>query len=710
MFNKHLKIVEQIVIVVIFAVIVPMTVSGFIINNINQQAVRYQLRESATLIANMVSDEIEFFNSTANSNLEQIAFQLEYFPTNIEKKAYLESIMGKLPGCKNLVLVNEFQLDEIKENDKKNQLISVSRKLPGDKYLVASYRKDGIRDKIFKSLKDEKRQIYVITDDKNLFAELNYRSEDYKKTISLLPKVLIKDEPVIFGDIKNQPLVYVSKGDSNITVIVNTTENITRNSITENSTKILLSVLFATLAIIFVVGIYTSYLYINIRQLFKGIIAISKGNYERQIRLLTTAFTPHEIIFLAFEFNRMATEIHKSYIQLKKNNVELNKLNEFRSNLIDTVSHELRTPLTSIQGYTTRLMRQDIEIDEETKQKSLRIIKEQSERLKSLIEDLLTVPDIEGMRLKTVSEQVFIPEVLEEAKNLIKNKEQKEILFQISEDFPLVIGDKERLVQVFANLLENGVKYASENSRILVSGVVEDNLAKIYVKNNCEVIPQEKLDQLFEKFVRLDDDTTRTTRGTGLGLFIVKGLVEAMNGSIKITSDETCGFCVEINLKLAENSENNEISEDNEISENYEISEKIENPENTDTSEIANNFEVIDISETAKIFENVIIPQEINNSEKIKSSENIEKSEENIEKTEIKETTEIKKTKKSKKSKSVQDNKENKNQKKTKGSKKSKSKKVDSSKDVIEIMEEIPEINDLEEIDINFDETSKDIG
>lgn len=159
-------------------------------------------------------------------------------------------------------------------------------------------------------------------------------------------------------------------------------------------------------------------MYINIRQLFKAVIALSKGNYQRQIRLLTTSFTPYEIIFLANEFNNMATEIHKSYLQLKKKNVELKQLNEFRSNLLDTVSHELRTPLTSIQGYTSRLMRQDIVIDEETKQKSLRIIKEQSERLKRLIEDLLTIPDIEGMRLRTVNSNIWINEVFEQSELL----------------------------------------------------------------------------------------------------------------------------------------------------------------------------------------------------------------------------------------------------------------------------------------------------
>ena len=555
MFGKHLKIVEQIAIVFIFAVVVPMSISGFIINNINQQSMRYQLRESAVLIANMVSDEIDFFNKTVSSNLEQIIYSLNYFPTQKAKNDYLQSVVKTLSDCEELKIVNSSQLDQIHGRNKINKKATISLKINDNQYLVATYKLDAIRDELFRSIADDKRQIYVLTNDGDLLAEHNYTEDAYKKTIALLPDRLRKNKPVIFGDTKNQPLVYVSKDEPKITIIVNTTEKVTQKAITNNSLKIILSCLFATFTIIFVVALYTYYLYINIRQLFKGIIAISKGNYERQIRLLTTAFTPHEIIFLAFEFNRMATEIHKSYIQLKKNNVELKQLNEFRSNLIDTVSHELRTPLTSIQGYTSRLMRQDIKIDEETRQKSLRIIKEQSERLKRLIEDLLTIPDIEGMRLRTKVEQVYIPELLEESRILIKNKDNKEIIFNVSEDFPLVEADKDRLLQVFVNLLENAAKYATEGSQIVVDADIKDNKAKIFVKNDCEVIPPKKLNKLFEKFIRLDDNTTRTTRGTGLGLFIVKGLVEAMNGEISLHSDKTCGFCVELTLNLSNVSE-----------------------------------------------------------------------------------------------------------------------------------------------------------
>lgn len=553
---KRLKIVEQIGIVFFFAVLIPMCVSGFIINNINQQSMRYQLRESAVLIANMVSDEIDFFSNSVNSSLEQIAFSLNFIPGKSQKTKYLKNVSANFDNCEKIEIISS--KEELEQIHKKNNLedkATVSIPIDKTSFLVATYTMEALQDELFQSLKDDGRQIYVMTNEGKLIAAHNYTENVFEETLALLPKKLKLNTPVIFGDVKNQPLVYVHKNDPRITIIVNTTEKITQKAINNNRAKIILSFILATLVIIFVTALYTYYLYINIRQLFKGIIAISKGNYERQIRLLTTAFTPHEIVFLAFEFNRMAGEIHKSYLQLKQNNIELKQLNEFRSNLIDTVSHELRTPLTSIQGYTSRLLRQDITIDEETKQKSLRIIKEQSERLKRLIEDLLTIPDIEGMRLRTNIERVWLPEVLETAKMLVKNKDNKEIIINVPQNFPDVSGDANRLEQVFVNLIENAIKYAYPASKIIIEGIVEDNIAKIFVKNDCDIIPPKKLNTLFEKFIRLDDNTTRTTRGTGLGLFIVKGLIEAMHGEIKLSSDKDCGFCVEVALKLAADEE-----------------------------------------------------------------------------------------------------------------------------------------------------------
>lgn len=544
---KRLKIAEQIIIVLLFAVLIPMAISGFIINNINQQSMRSQLRDSAVLISKIVSEEIDVFITSSLNELNQIKNSYEFLSPG-SRRSYLRTTIMKSPEFQDLkILDTQKELMALHDYNTEHNSFSIYTTLDNGKFLVATFNVDFVKKKLFRSMLDEERQIYVLSHDGKLIAEHNFKEKDFEATIKHLPKRMKTDTPVIFGKIKNQPLVYLKKTNPDITIIVNTTRNVTRKAINENRVKIILAVLFTSLTVIFVVGLYTYYLYINIRQLFKGIIALSKGNYRRRIRLITNVFTPYEIIFLAFEFNRMASQIHKSYIELKKKNVELKELNEFRSNLIDTVSHEFRTPLTSIQGYTSRLLRQDIEIDEEMKQKSLRTIKKQSERLSRMVEDLLVVPDIEGEKIRINPEPLWLNKIVESAIALVSS-EDKVIENNIGEDFPLVLADKDRLEQVFVNLLENAVKYSTEGAVISVSSVEKARFAKVYIKNPCEVIPEAKLEKLFEKFTRIDDKTTRTTRGTGLGLFIVKGLVEAMNGEIKISSTAKEGFVVEIKL------------------------------------------------------------------------------------------------------------------------------------------------------------------
>lgn len=550
---KKLKIIEQIAIVFFIAVVIPMSISGFIINNINQQSVRHQLRESAILVASMVSDEMDFYIKTNEMTLAQIADALEYLPTRAKKEKFIDDVEKKYPNCKDIVIVKtQKELEGITDNARLNEQPILSTQLKDGSYLVVTYNANNLDNQLFKSLENDNRQIYIMDENNHLIASHNFTPDAFKETLDLLPKDLVIEDPVLFGDEKNRPIVYLHRNNPNFTIVVNTTENIAKHAIIDNRVKIILSVLAAILSMMVLIGFYIYYLYINIRQLFKAVIALSKGNYQRQIRLLTTSFTPYEIVFLANEFNNMASEIHKSYLELKRKNKELKELNEFRSNLLDTVSHELRTPLTSIQGYTSRLMRQDIVIDEETKQKSLRIIKEQSERLKRLIEDLLTIPDIEGMRLRTENGPVWLGEVFEQAELLLRKKDGRDIVVSLDKNFPQVFADKGRLEQVFVNLYENAIKYSYPDTPIIVETFVKKGKAVIKVKNSCDKIPEKKLNSLFQKFVRLDDNMTRTTRGTGLGLFIVKGLVEAMEGSITLSSNEDYGFCATITLNIAE--------------------------------------------------------------------------------------------------------------------------------------------------------------
>ena len=387
---KRFKIIEQIAIIVILSVFIPLTITGIIVNNINQHSMRRELSYSARMIAEVVAKNIQIYSKI--------------------------------------------------DSDLKNS-----------------------SDKILSIFKTDKRQIYVIDAvTRDLIISGQKTDDEYKDAILNLPTFLLKDTATIYGDSKNQPIAYYRLSSPDVIVIVNTTSKLSDSTIAVARSKIILSLLAAALSIIFCVGIYTYYLYINIRQLFKGIMAISGGNYKRKIRLLTSIFTPYEIIFLSNEFNRMVLEINLSYRRLKSKNRELAYYNEFRTNLIDTVSHEFRTPLTSILGYTSRLLRKDIEIDDETKEKSLKVIKKQSERLSRMIEDLLVIPDIENSKLNIKLEAIDVDE-LKENLNALKIHENREYILNIKDGINSLYADKDRLEQVLINLIDNANKYGFEN-------------------------------------------------------------------------------------------------------------------------------------------------------------------------------------------------------------------------------------------------------
>ena len=545
--KRRLKIAEQIIVVSFFAVLIPMSVSGFIINNINQQSNRAHLRSAAVMIANIVSEEIDVFVQSISSEMAQISATLAFYNSPAQEQQYIDKILKSMPLYNELAIINDKnRLNRYKSYYIKDNNIVYDYKMNDGRYIAAVLDLDDLKKNLFKTLPEDKRQIYVLEgENRELIASSNYTQKGFENCISQLPSKLIEDTPTIFGDVKNKPLVYLKKTKPDAIIIVNTTEALKKRAIDYNRDKIILSILVAMLTIFFVVGLYTSYLYTNIRQLFKAIIAISKGNYERRIRLLTNIFTPFEIVFLGNEFNKMVKQIHKSYIQLKKKNKELKQLNEFRSNMIDTVSHEFRTPLTSIQGYTSRLLRQDIEIDEYTKQKSLKVIKRQSERLRRMIEDLLVIPDIEGARLNVNLASVPINTIIENAIFLVKNDSGKEIINNVENCSTEFIADNDRIEQVFVNLIENAIRYAGEEKTISITTKEEGTWVWAIIKDNGRGIAAEDLPHIFDKFYR---GQTREKKGTGLGLYLVKYFVELLGGSIEVQS--TLGHGTEFRLRL----------------------------------------------------------------------------------------------------------------------------------------------------------------
>lgn len=531
---KRLRIVQQILIVILFAVVVPFVTIGLIISNVSQQSVRRELNYGVTQISSYIADTISSFIKASDNEFGYIAAAVHEIPSRTLTKKYLNEIEKKSDKYKNLKIV---RLDNFVSNkyefNPDTKAVSLFANIEGSRYLSGELSFKGLEKLIGERANNMLQTIFIFDDEMALVAANSQDKKALEEVMRALPKNRKQDEGVLFSKIKNQPLAYFQMQEPNWVVVVMTNPSVTKNTIDRAREKIILSLLIAAFCIFLTVGLYTYYLYINIRQLFKGIIAISKGSYDRKIRLLKSIFTPHEIVFLEKEFNYMTQKVSQTYSEISEKNLELKRLNEYRDSLVSAISHEFRTPLTSIIGYSSRLMRQDIVIDEDMKMKSLHIIKQQAQRLSRMVDDLLTIPDIESFHLSINPQLIDLPKVVELC---VEYSNTKNVKFEIEQDEKLnkVYVDYDRLIQIIINLCDNAVKYNLDNEPIKISIKNTDVGVQLKITNKSENIPPEILEKLYDKFIRLDSDLTRTTRGTGLGLYIVKGLCNAMNIKVNI--------------------------------------------------------------------------------------------------------------------------------------------------------------------------------
>lgn len=558
-FRIHrLRIVEQVVVVAIFSLIIPLIVTGIIVNNINRQALARELRNTALIIAKNVDRNIYDMFKSDDAKIKEIALSIKYLPNKAMIDKYLSDYVKTTEIFSDLHIerVNPHNLpDYISESGHLNPssgTITVSEKLDKNHYLIGIMNKEYLHNQIFKGINEPIREIFVISEKGKLVSSINYNEKDFQTIYPLIPPNMENGTTASIGKNHNQPIICTKMKSMDVTIIVNTTTEIMERTIYFSAWQILTAMIVSAIASLLFISMYLSYLYLNIRQLFKGINALTKGNYSRKIRLLKNVLTPYELVYLANEFNKAADEINDAYSKLAKQKEELEILDNFRSNLIDTVSHEFRTPLTSIKGYSSRLMRTDITIDKATWNKSLKVIKQQTERLSRMVEDLLVIPDIEGAHLNMTFESVNVAESLELSLISVKNIENRKVINNVAEKNLHICADKDRFEQVLINIIENANKYGTEDTPLVIDAVKVNGKVTIILKNYAPYIDKQTVKKLFEKFVRLDDKTTRTTRGTGLGLFIVKGLLSAMGGTIFIKSTPANEFFTYITLPSEE--------------------------------------------------------------------------------------------------------------------------------------------------------------
>ena len=244
---------------------------------------------------------------------------------------------------------------------------------------------------------------------------------------------------------------------------------------------------------------------------------------------------------------------------------ELRSVERMKSEFVSTVSHELRTPLTSIKGFIRTLL-DDTEgyYDRETQMEFYRIIDTECDRLVRLINDLLNLSRIEsGRALDLVLARVDLGELIGRVVDSQRSyTDRHEFDIIIPEDLPHINADRDKLDQVLTNLLSNAIKYSPDGGKIsLHARKIDTNKISVSISDQGIGIPEDQISRLFTRFHRVDSRDSRKQYGTGIGLYLVKHLVEAHEGEVAVTSEQGTGstftFILPSDLALHEDDETN---------------------------------------------------------------------------------------------------------------------------------------------------------
>jgi signal transduction histidine kinase len=226
-------------------------------------------------------------------------------------------------------------------------------------------------------------------------------------------------------------------------------------------------------------------------------------------------------------------------------------LSERRSQFVSSVTHELKTPLTNIRMYI-EMLEQGIAATPEREQEYLRILGSESSRLSRLINNVLELAKLEKRQRRFNLQQGRLEDVFSEVATIMGHKLHQEgfELHIRNIDVPVFDFDREVLIQILINLLENSIKFGrtSPQKAIAINSEVHDRWVRIRVSDTGPGIPPSALKKVFDDFYRGDNDLTRTTGGTGIGLALVKKFITALGGRVKVANNTGPGCTITLLL------------------------------------------------------------------------------------------------------------------------------------------------------------------
>jgi PAS domain S-box-containing protein len=222
------------------------------------------------------------------------------------------------------------------------------------------------------------------------------------------------------------------------------------------------------------------------------------------------------------------------------NITSLKMLDQLKSEFVAKVSHELRSPLSTIHEQLAMVLKETSVNEADVDQHLIERAKEKTHGLISLIGDLLDLSRIEAGGISHNIQSIQIADLLNSIVDFLgiraQSKDQS-LTFELTSELPLFTVDPMALESIFGNLIANAINYSPNGAAIIVKAGLEGKFIRVQVIDNGFGIAPKYHDQIFERFYRVKDDNTRYITGTGLGLPIVKGLVDSMNGTISLDSD-----------------------------------------------------------------------------------------------------------------------------------------------------------------------------
>ncbi|MDY4544983.1 MAG: HAMP domain-containing sensor histidine kinase [Bacilli bacterium] len=344
-------------------------------------------------------------------------------------------------------------------------------------------------------------------------------------------------------------VVNFSIKDNSYSIIAHTDNNIRTNNGWFSFTKLsLISLIIILISILFIIIVATNLILsswitksiLNPLELLKnGANQISRGNLNFEIN-----YNKKD------EFGEVCNDFNKMKNQLKLSEEARNKYEEYRKEIINGVSHDLRTPLTSIKGYVEGLQ-DGIANTEEKKKKYYSAIHTRAIDIENLINNLSSLSSIENEKFKYNFRTIKLGEYLKEKINNYKEElSQKNIKVNLNilyDDYTLL--DEKEFGRVLDNLLENTYKYGDKNNSI-VNITLDKNEEKLQLifKDNGPGVNKSDLDNIFISFYRTDKARTNPANGSGLGLSIVKKIIEGHNGTIKAINNDGLEFIITLNI------------------------------------------------------------------------------------------------------------------------------------------------------------------